>query len=331
MPYTERSIHGTSFGNLTPDEEMRQRQAAQADALRAQLAIAQMSNDTQRHGIDSQREVAGTFGQRAGQDSAMFDKKAGLDRELDQAQTQRSFGTVDRQMAPSLMDAQLRSKQYQDSSGVENERRALQMQALKQAGGLLGGMAAPAATPGAAAGGTDKWDQLAALGALANGGQMPDFGSRDINRQTQMLTLQDAQRKAATTQATSARDAGDIAKARELASQGNVSIDIPTVDDYMRGEGAAAVQDIGDRAKTFGQRDRAWFTADPSSGDEEGLVTAINTLAAQISRKTGVPLPEAMQRAKQVITDAMSKDDVDFATDFGGDRTQQLLGRIGAK
>lgn len=142
MPYDHITAFGTSRGNLTDDERLRSSigmqqsaNAAQLQALQAEIADRQAGRTFQAGEGDKTRAFEG----------GMFDKNAGLQRDLDTSATNRALGVVDRQMQPSLMDAQLRTREANVDLPVREARGQAQLLALKQALARMGG------APGAAA------------------------------------------------------------------------------------------------------------------------------------------------------------------------------------
>jgi hypothetical protein len=342
MPYEMRTPFGTTSGNVSPDEELQRRQSVQMSELQARLAMQQMQSADNRYGVDAQRDIAGTFANRAAQDNTMFDKKAAFDTGMFDKKAGHEMGMeglrgrneLDRTritMGPNQTYANIAEREYADKAPM----RDVQTQALQRALSLMGGGAAQPSDNvlvgnggGGAPAGADKWNELAALSAMVNGGSMPDFAARERDAQIDALKLEEAKRGMARGRVSDLVGAGDVAGARAEGARSGIPVAVPSADEYLQNEGATAVNQLGNQAKQFGERDRAWFTADPSGDDEGAILSAVQSLAEQIVKRTGIPMDQALKRAQRVVQEAMSGADVDYATDFGGDMTQSLLGKL---
>lgn len=318
MPFNRVSAMGVQHGLVSQEDQFN---AQRSDAMkRAQMAALMagsgggaprpdggLGNDQFARDFDA-THPQGSNGIGAGglplDQIAAFDRqaKAGMDMQGLQGsqamdlQKQRgadslALGNV--QMGPANKRADLETRAYNDSSGLENERRSIGIQALKQASGLLGGMGDSSAPD---AGGSDKWDHLAALGALANGGQMPDFGSRDAQRQMLQMSLQEAKRKSASGQTQDFLAAGDVAGAENAATAGGVpmprqSFDAVSADPQVTGKITQLIKLIDDNDLYF---------TDANQGQLDAVYNELNTLIESMRAS-----PEAKTRLLQMVKDKM--------------------------
>lgn len=230
MPYSRVSAYGVSNGNVTDAEKMAQQQRQQD--MQAQAAMAEVqarermhgkSDATQRYGVDQQTAVAGTFGQRAGQESAMFDKKAGHDVTLGGMDTERQMGVTGLQMKPATMDAELRQKQYGDQSWLDG---LIKDKVMSRLGGQApaGGAPAGAPAPGNGAMGDGDLQMFSVLAALKGGQAMPDFQQQAVQRQVQSMQMEDLNRNRAKGRAEEYRAAGNEDLAKSTAAAGGIAL-----------------------------------------------------------------------------------------------------------
>lgn len=143
MPYNHVTAFGTSRGNLSDDERMQAQQgmnsqniAAQMQALNAEIADRQAGRTFQGGQAAADRTFQG----------GMFDKSAGLQKDLDASATQRALGITGLQMKPSTMAAELEQAKYNDTADQRNFRH--QMFQKLTANGGAGGAPGAATTPG---------------------------------------------------------------------------------------------------------------------------------------------------------------------------------------
>lgn len=307
MSFTRVTAAGISRGNLTDEEKLRAQQAQ--NDLQAQLALQEMaarermhgkSDSTQRYGIDQQTAVAGTFGQRAQHEGGMFERQAGLSRDLDASATERAFGLADRQMAPAMMGAELAKTKYEDQAGVDRYVNQMVLERLKGMNAPAA-PAAPGAAPAPAQSGLSDADvqMFGILAALKGGGSMPDFQTQAMQRQVSQMQLEEMKRNQAKGRALEQRDAGNVDQANALAAAGGVAL--PRV----------AAADFADRPDYTQALDRAkgsigTFLNDATGGEDDvqGIQKIVESAIAALTSK-GVDPAEARAYVLQALKGAV--------------------------
>ncbi len=136
MPYDRVTAFGTSRGNLTDNERMTAQQGQSQAAIDAQMRALQAEINDRQAGRAFQGQEANADRSFQG---GMFDKNAGLQKDLDASQTARALGVVGAQMGPANSDAAIRKAEFDANA----PRRALQAEVFKQFMPQLTGGGAP--------------------------------------------------------------------------------------------------------------------------------------------------------------------------------------------
>jgi len=216
--FSRTTAYGTQHGLVTDAAKLRERQ--RATDLATQAALAQLaaqermhgvSDATQRHGIDTQAGVAGKFTDRAVHESSLLDKQNASALDLQKLQGQTQLDVAGKQFGASNKLADLEQTRYNDEALLKNAARQKALALIK--GGGMGG-----------AGNQDHLNELAAVGALINGGQMPDFSGQAVQRQLQQMQLDETRRTQAKGRVDELRQAGDFAGAKAAAAEGGVAM-----------------------------------------------------------------------------------------------------------
>ncbi len=155
-------------------------------------------------------------------EGGMFDKNAGLQRDLGQQQTDRAFGTVDRQMSAANKTADLAGRQFDEGAPLRQSTMNNQMyyqNAMKDAftgGGQLGSA------------GSDM-DKLRLMAFMATGGKGDMPQDTSVARESAQLGLKGQQDAAHSAEIQRFADAGDFATADRLGAQYGQPVNKPRV------------------------------------------------------------------------------------------------------
>lgn len=342
MPFNRISAMGVEHGQVSPEDQF---VAQRTDAMRrAQMAALMASGGGQSGGgtpasqgfepyQQKEPEIIGNTGTpyapidmmnrqvKAGMDMQGLQGSQALELQKQRGADSLALGNV--QMGAANKRADLDTRMYDDSAGVENARRAMQSEALKKASGLIGGGQAPSTNSlvggggGSAVGGQGKWDEMAALSALANGGQMPDFASRDIQRKTLEMGLEDRKRQLGSDRVQSFLDAGDVEGANTAGATAGVPVP-------KQNYGTAVPQMKGDidRVSNF-IRSNNWSIA----GNQAELKSLYDSTMkrAQSLNLSPQALTLVEQDLKNAMRDALKENGVFFQA-AGSDTTRQNFG-----
>jgi hypothetical protein len=309
MPYNRISAAGVQHGVVSDEEQFNARNAqaaaarqAQMAALQAQMQASAQSNDTARYGIDAGLKQNMMMADRddmrldkqLGAQSGMFDKQAGLSRDLDRSSTDRAFGLANINMGAALGRDRREQAMFDEEAPIRQAKSRFQMQALNG---------------GAGAGGQDDLIRYAmAMGQDPS----PFLHAQNDERQFQRQGQQSQQ--AAMLALIPVLAQKDPAAAAKLLSSipGYEGIDLTSITPAFEaarpkfGNPDTALGDLGTATTAFGKQDAATVGWDPGEGDVSRIDEMAKNAVGLLVRDYGMSEQEAVAIVNRKIQDSVA-------------------------
>lgn len=299
MAFNRTTAFGTTYGNVSDAERMaaqqnqfNSNQAFQLAALQAEMADRAAGRNFQGGLADKEMTFQG----------GMFDKNAGLQKDLDRSATERALGVVDRQMQPSLLDAQLRQREANIDLPIREMRGQATQMALQQAIGQMKGA-------GAAPGGAPMDDSLMFLAFGGNPGELANIRRQEMQaKQTREDSIDNRNQALAIEMMKSANPQARALGASILAktqTSGFAGADTATLQNALTPQ-ATPAEAIGKKVALSQALTQLKTAADRGansmfSGDDVAQVKAQTDQLVKMLVDNGVPEEEARAYIQQEI------------------------------